>query len=165
MVRNHGAGLLENSPTRASPEPQKCALLRPVSQSGPRTGTRHPIFGQCAMAPPIFQAAPSLIMPSRAGVPSERIGREQPELQICRAALERSDFAVRRVPLIFAWKKPQELDPGLPRTTQKKYHILLKRPHGTLAEKTGNGGFCSFVPRAITHKPPPLARFRRAVAT
>ena len=32
----------------------RCALLRPVSQSGPRAGTRHPIFGQCALAPPIF---------------------------------------------------------------------------------------------------------------
>ena len=83
-----------------------------------------------------------------------------------RAALERFDFAVRRVSLIFAWKSPQELDPCLSITTQKKYHILLKRPHGTLAEKRGeNGGFCSFVPRAITRKPPPLARFRRAVAT
>ena len=37
---------------------------------------------------------------------------------------------------------------------------------GTLAEeKTENGSFCSFVPRAITRKPPPLARFRRAVVT
>ena len=51
-----------------------------------------------------------------------------------RAALERSDFAVRRLPLIFALKKPQGLDPCLPRSTQKKHHILLKRPHGTLAE-------------------------------
>ena len=31
-------------------------------------------------------------------------------------------------------------------------------------QKKENGGFCSFVPRAIAHKPPPLARFRRVVA-
>ena len=40
------------------------ALLRPISQSGPRTGTCHPIFGPCALAPPIFVAAPLPMMPS-----------------------------------------------------------------------------------------------------
>ena len=54
----------------------RCALLRPVSQSGPRAGTRHPIFGPCALAPPIFKAAPSSMMSSRAGVSIESIGRE-----------------------------------------------------------------------------------------
>ena len=50
----------------------RCALLRPVSQSGPRTGTCHPAFGQCALAPPIFSAAPLSMMPSRAGAPIQR---------------------------------------------------------------------------------------------
>ena len=50
----------------------RCALLRPVSQSGPRTGTRHLIFGQCALAPPIFVAPPLSMMPSRAGVTIEQ---------------------------------------------------------------------------------------------
>ena len=49
----------------------RCALSRPVSQSGPRTGHCHPIFGQCALAPPICVAAPMPMMPSRPGVPIE----------------------------------------------------------------------------------------------
>ena len=89
-------------------------------------------------------------------------------LVVVRAALERSDFAVRRVPLIFAWKKPQELDLGSWPTknhTKKAPYNFKKAPWYTGRRKKENGGFCSFVPRAITHKPPPLARFRRAVAT
>ena len=54
----------------------RCALLRPISQPGPRAGTRHPIFAQCALALPIFSAVPSSVMPSRAGVSIERIRRE-----------------------------------------------------------------------------------------
>ena len=48
----------------------RCALLRRhVPQSGPRAGTCHPAFGQCALAPPIFSAAPLSMLPSRAGAP------------------------------------------------------------------------------------------------
>ena len=54
MVRNnHGAGLLEDSPTRASPGPPgapSCALFRSLVP-GPGQSC-HPVFGQCAMAPP-----------------------------------------------------------------------------------------------------------------
>jgi hypothetical protein len=71
MVRNHGAGLPEDSPTRASPEPQvrppaPCFTVRSRDRDTPPG-----IFGKCALAPPIFSAAPMPMMPSRAGVPIE----------------------------------------------------------------------------------------------
>ena len=48
--------------------------------------------------------------------------------------------------------------------TQKVPYAFEKAPWYT-GRKNINGGFCSFIPRAITHNPPPLARFRRAMAT
>ena len=57
-------------------------------------------------------------------------------VSVDRVGLKRSDFAVRRVPLTFAWKKTHRnsiLAYQEPHT--KKHQILLKRPHGTLSEK------------------------------
>ena len=50
----------------------RCALLRPVSQSGPRAGTRHPVFGQCALAPPSFVAPPCQSCPREPSCPSSK---------------------------------------------------------------------------------------------
>ena len=55
--------------------PTESRLSAGSSTGGPRAGTCHPIFGQCALAPPIFPAPPLSMMPSRASVLIERIGR------------------------------------------------------------------------------------------
>ena len=66
-----------------------------------------------------------------------------------RAASERSDFAVRRVPLIFAWKSSQELDTGLSRTTQKKaQYTFEKAPWYTGREKNRKRRFLLLCKRA-----------------
>ena len=66
---------------------RSCALSRPVSQSGPRTGhdARHwsPVHSRF----PIFVAVPSSMTASSAGAPIERIYREQLRLTSRRTAL------------------------------------------------------------------------------
>ena len=79
MVRNRGAGLLEDSPIRASPGLQVRPLApcfavgrSPDRDMPPEVGSPCPVHSRS----PTFSAVPSSMVPSRASVPIERIRRE-----------------------------------------------------------------------------------------